>query len=188
MSGKPAARLGDATKKGGPIVQGSKTVLIGSQGGVACSECPGGTAVGSPVNPSLGAKFLDGAGELDVALPGPLSLVWQRQYSSYVNLEEGARCGLHGYGWASTFDLELSHEAGVVKLHDARGRTITFDEALSPGDSLYSASEDIWIMRGGFNSALQLSEAIAARDDETNQRSDSSHWSTTARFLQPIPI
>ncbi|EHZ7553378.1 hypothetical protein K6P75_002109 [Salmonella enterica] len=34
MSGKPAARQGDMTQVGGPIVQGAA--------GVACSVCPGG--------------------------------------------------------------------------------------------------------------------------------------------------
>ncbi|WP_284415244.1 DUF6531 domain-containing protein, partial [Acidovorax sp. SUPP2539] len=87
MSGKPAARQSDMTQKGGPIVQGSATVLIGSAGGVACSVCPGGMAVGSPVNPALGAKVLMGGDELDFSLPGPMPLVWQRQYSSYVNEE-----------------------------------------------------------------------------------------------------
>ena len=169
MSGKPAARLTDNTLKGGPIVQGSLTVLIGSQGGIACAPCPGGKAVGSPVNPVLGAKFLDGGSELDVALPGPLAFVWQRQYSSYVNLKEGARCGLHGYGWGSPFDLALEHGAGEVKLYDTRGRTIVFDEALPPGGTLYSASEDIWIVRGGGN-----------RDAE-------AHWSKQARFARLNP-
>ncbi|EHP0322118.1 hypothetical protein [Salmonella enterica] len=40
MSGKPAARMGDMTKYGGPIVQGSAGVLIGAPTGVACSVCP----------------------------------------------------------------------------------------------------------------------------------------------------
>ena len=77
MSGKPAARITDKVK-GGVIVTGSATVLIGSQGGIACSVCPGGMAVGSPVNPQLGAKVLVGESELDFALPGALPLVWQR--------------------------------------------------------------------------------------------------------------
>jgi RHS repeat-associated protein len=167
LGGKPAARMGDATLKGGPIIKGSLTVLIGSQGGVACAPCPGGKTVGSPVNPSLGAKVLDGGGELDITFPGALSFSWQRQYSSYVNLKEGARCGLHGYGWGSPLDLEIEHASGEVKLHDSRGRTITFDEPLAPGEALYSASEDIWIARGG--------RAVAAASNET-------HWSNTARF------
>ena len=56
MTGLPAARQTDKTLKGGPITQGSLTVNIGSAGGVACSTCPGGKAVGNPVNPVLGAK------------------------------------------------------------------------------------------------------------------------------------
>ena len=55
MTGKPAARQTDRVK-GGVIVTGSVTVLIGSQGGIACSVCPGGMAVGSPVNPQLGVN------------------------------------------------------------------------------------------------------------------------------------
>ena len=77
MNGKPAARLGDGVSKG-VIVQGSRTVLIGSQGGVACSACPAGVAVGHPVNPQLGAKVLSGPEDLDFALPGAMPLVWQR--------------------------------------------------------------------------------------------------------------
>ncbi|WP_409934614.1 hypothetical protein, partial [Escherichia coli] len=40
MSGKPAARQGDMTQYGGPIVQGSAGVRIGAPTGVACSVCP----------------------------------------------------------------------------------------------------------------------------------------------------
>nr|WP_258165689.1 DUF6531 domain-containing protein [Paracidovorax oryzae] len=149
MSGKPAARQGDLTKKGGPIVQGSATVLIGSAGGVACSECPGGMAVGNPVNPSLGAKVLTGADELDFALPGPLPLAWQRVYSSYVNAEHGAACGLLGYGWKLPLELRLRLEPDRAVLFDASGRAITFEEPLLPGQALYSSSEDLWLLRGG---------------------------------------
>ncbi|ECR8486187.1 hypothetical protein AA574_21420, partial [Salmonella enterica subsp. enterica serovar Enteritidis] len=73
MSGKPAARQGDMTQVGGPIVQGSAGVLIGAPTGVACSVCPTGEAspkYGNPVNPLLGAKVLPG--ETDIALPAPL--------------------------------------------------------------------------------------------------------------------
>ena len=66
MSGKPAARQGDMTQYGGPIVQGSAGVRIGAPTGVACSVCPGGMTSGNPVNPLLGAKVLPG--ETDLAL------------------------------------------------------------------------------------------------------------------------
>ena len=49
MSGKPAARQGDMTQYGGPIVQGSAGVRIGAPTGVACSVCPGGMTSGNPV-------------------------------------------------------------------------------------------------------------------------------------------
>ena len=93
MTGKPAARIDDNVAYG-KIVTGSLTVLIGSQGGVACSVCPGGKKVGSPVNPQLGAKVLSGASDLDFALPGAMPLVWQRQYSSYVNAQHGGYCAI----------------------------------------------------------------------------------------------
>ncbi|SQJ44385.1 core protein [Salmonella enterica] len=56
MIGKPAARQGDMTQVGGPIVQGSAGVLIGAPTGVACSVCPGGITYGSPVNPLSGPR------------------------------------------------------------------------------------------------------------------------------------
>ncbi|AVT21540.1 sugar-binding protein [Paracidovorax avenae] len=165
MSGKPAARQGDLTKKGGPIVQGSATVLIGSAGGVACSECPGGMAVGSPVNPSLGAKVLTGSDELDFALPGPLPLAWQRVYSSYVNAEHGAACGMLGYGWKLPLELRVVLQDERAVLFDASGRAITFDEALEPGQALYSSSEDLWLLRGGGLAAMPVAVAKVSNAD-----------------------
>ncbi|GKT14118.1 DUF6531 domain-containing protein [Acidovorax sp. SUPP2522] len=163
MSGKPAARQSDMTQKGGPIVQGSATVLIGSAGGVACSVCPGGMAVGSPVNPALGAKVLMGGDELDFSLPGPMPLVWQRQYSSYVNEEHGATCGLLGYGWKLPMEIAVRLEAGRTVLLDTGGRAITFGEPLAPGEALYSASEDLWLMRGGGAGSALPAGAPASR-------------------------
>ena len=84
MSGKPAARQGDMTRKGLDIVQGSAGVLIGAPTGVACSVCAGSPVEerkGNPVNPVLGAKVLPG--ETDLALPGPLPFILSRAYSSY---------------------------------------------------------------------------------------------------------
>ncbi|EEW3184729.1 DUF6531 domain-containing protein, partial [Escherichia coli] len=84
MSGKPAARQGDMTRKGLDIVQGSAGVLIGAPTGVACSVCPkkkDSPNYGNPVNPVLGAKVLPA--ETDIALPGPLPFILSRAYSSY---------------------------------------------------------------------------------------------------------
>ena len=169
MSGKPAARIDDKVAYA-RIVTGSRTVLIGSQGGVACSVCPGGVTKGNPVNPQLGAKVLSGAAELDFALPGAMPLVWQRQYSSYVNAEQGGYCSVFGYGWGAPFELRLSVLTSATMLHDSQGRTITFD-ALAAGESIYSPSEDIWLLRTGMHPG-SLAQELAA-------------MSGGARFTQP---
>ncbi|WP_029413739.1 phosphocholine-specific phospholipase C [Paracidovorax oryzae] len=184
MSGKPAARQGDLTKKGGPIVQGSATVLVGSAGGVACAVCPGGMAVGHPVNPALGAKVLTGADELDFALPGPLPLAWQRVYGSYVNAEHGAACGLLGYGWKLPLELRLRLESDRVVLFDASGRVITFDEALQPGQALYSSSEDLWLLRGG---DLAGSPAPSSTPAELLPWAQQPRWSHVPAVLRADP-
>ncbi|SDP92540.1 DUF6531 domain-containing protein [Paracidovorax cattleyae] len=186
MSGKPAARQGDLTKKGGPIVQGSATVLIGSAGGVACSECPGGMAVGNPVNPSLGAKVLTGADELDFALPGPLPLAWQRVYSSYVNAEHGTACGLLGYGWKLPLELRVVLQEERAVLFDATGRAITFDEALEPGQALYGSSENLWLMRGGGMVVADTSTAPAI-PTELLPWAQQPRWSHVSAVLRANP-
>ncbi|MDR1463235.1 MAG: DUF6531 domain-containing protein, partial [Azoarcus sp.] len=176
MSGKPAARMGDGVANG-IIVQGSATVLIGSAGGVACSVCPGGMAVGSPVNPALGAKVL--SGEVDFALPSAmLPLAWQRTYSSYVNAEHGGVCGVLGYGWYLPSEYRLVLEAGRTLLFDAQGRTITFDETLSPGGMLHSRSEGIWLLRGG--TVPETPKAATEGDAQTQ-------GNTTAPTPSPAP-
>lgn len=145
MSGKPAARQGDATAKGGPITQGSSTVLIGSNGGVACSSCPGGIAVGSPVNPMLGAKVL--SAETDVALPAPLGFTLSRSYSSY-QTDTPAPVDLLGPGWQMPSDVRLRITDDELILNDNGGRSIHF-EWLSPGEITFSRSEHLWLARGG---------------------------------------
>ena len=175
----------DLTAKGGPIVQGSATVLIGDAGGKACSVCPGGMAVGSPVNPSLGAKVLMGGEDLDFALNGPLPVVWQRQYSSYVNAEHGAVCGLLGYGWKLGFEISVQLQADSTLLFDAAGRVITFPESLQPGQALRSASEDLWIMRGGGLSLADTAAALAGTASSNKATGTTSN--TTANVNTPAP-
>ncbi|GKT21942.1 RHS repeat-associated core domain-containing protein [Acidovorax sp. SUPP3334] len=153
--GKPAARQSDLTKKGGPIVQGSRTVLIGTSGGVACSACPGGVTEGHPVNPLLGAKVLPG--EQDFALPGPLPFTLTRSYSSHQS-PQPAPVGLLGPGWWLPGEASLvhgddrspgdDHAPGALRLHDGRGRSIAF-EPLAPGEIAHSASEGLWLVRCG---------------------------------------
>ncbi|QAU60689.1 ISAs1 family transposase [Escherichia coli] len=148
MSGKPAARQGDMTRKGLDIVQGSAGVLIGAPTGVACSVCPkkkDSPNYGNPVNPVLGAKVLPG--ETDIALPGPLPFILSRAYSSY-RTRTPAPVGVFGPGWKAPFDIRLQvHERELI-LNDSGGRSIHF-EPLFPGEVSYSRSESFWLARGG---------------------------------------
>ncbi|WP_423060922.1 RHS repeat-associated core domain-containing protein [Citrobacter portucalensis] len=143
--GKPAARMGDMTKFGGPIAQGSMGVMIGAPTGVACSVCPGGVTYGSPVNPLLGAKVLPG--ETDFALPGPLPFVLTRAYSSY-RTRTPAPAGIFGPGWKAPFDIRLQIRDEELILNDNGGRSIHFEHLL-PGEVAFSRSERFWFARGG---------------------------------------
>ena len=125
MSGKPAARQGDMTQYGGPIVQGSAGVLIGAPTGVACSVCPGGITYSNPVNPLLGAKVLPG--ETDLALPGPLPFILSRTYSSY-RTKTPAPVGVFGPGWKAPSDIRLQlRDDGLMTRSTRAGwwRTVT---------------------------------------------------------------
>ncbi len=145
MSGKPAARTGDMTKYGGPVIQGSAGVLIGAPTGVACSVCPGSITSGSPVNPLTGAKVLPG--ETDLALPGPLPFILSRTYSSW-RTPTPAPAGLFGPGWKAPFDIRLQVCERELILSDSGGRSI-HSEPLFPGEISYSRSESFWLARGG---------------------------------------
>ncbi|WP_330985783.1 MULTISPECIES: DUF6531 domain-containing protein, partial [Enterobacterales] len=145
MSGKPAARQGDMTAIGGPIVQGSLGVMIGAPTGVACSVCPGGVVSGSPVNPLPGAKVLPD--EADLALPGPMPFVLSRTYSSY-QTRTPAPVGVFGPGWKAPSDIHLQLTPGELILNDNGGRSIHF-EPLLPGELAFSRSESFWLARGG---------------------------------------
>ncbi|ECC1695622.1 RHS repeat protein, partial [Salmonella enterica subsp. salamae] len=152
MSGKPAARQGDGTMKGGPIIQGAAGVMIGAPTGVACSVCPGGMTSGNPVNPLLGAKVQPG--ETDVALPGPLPFVLSRTYSSY-RTKTPAPMGVFGPGWKAPSDIRLQIRGEALILNDNGGRSIHFDP-LFPGETAFSRSESFWLARGG---VLKLHES-----------------------------
>lgn len=145
MSGKPAARQGDMTAIGGPIVQGSPGVMIGAPTGVACSVCPGGHTSGNPVNPLLGAKVQPG--ETDFALPGPLPFILSRTYSSY-QTKTPAPVGMFGPGWKASTDIHLQLRDSELILNDSGGRSIHFD-LLLPGEIAFSQSESFWLARGG---------------------------------------
>ncbi|MPM08576.1 Protein RhsD [bioreactor metagenome] len=175
MTGLPAARQTDATLHGGPIVQGSLTVLIGSSGGVACSVCPGGVSEGNPINPILGAKIQ--SAEVDLQLPGPLPLLVSRSYSSYQTATP-APVGLLGPGWWLLQEMSMYQTPEHLMLADGKGRTIVFD-ALAPGETAFSPSEGIWLVRGGQDQlsswsdpAQRLDTAWQALDVQLRRRTD----------------
>ncbi|EFE4988523.1 RHS repeat protein [Escherichia coli] len=160
MSGKPAARQGDMTRKGLDIVQGSAGVLIGAPTGVACSVCPkkkDSPNYGNPVNPVLGAKVLPG--ETDIALPGPLPFILSCAYSSY-RTRTPAPVGVFGPGWKAPFDIRLQIRDEGLILNDSGGRSIHF-EPLFPGEISYSRSESLWLARGGV-AAQHSSQPLSA--------------------------
>ena len=133
----------------GLVSRESLAVLASSRGGIACSPRPASVTVGSSVNPQLGAVVLLGKEDLDFALPGALPVIWQRQYSSRVNPEHGAVCGLLGHGWHLPTEISLELRTDRILVFDAAGRVITFYQSLQPGGQCYSTSEDIWLLRGG---------------------------------------
>jgi RHS repeat-associated protein len=187
MSGKPAARQTDMTKHGGPIVQGSLTVLIGSQGGIACSSCPGGKTAGSPVNPVLGAKVLPA--ETDLLLPGSLAFALTRSYSSY-QTDTPAPVGLLGPGWWLPLEASLIQSDKELILNDTGGRSIHF-EPLAPGEMSYSRSENLWIVRGGLerlddNPVLPISRlALAWQGIKAEYRTNAAFFFAANSLLGP---
>jgi hypothetical protein len=121
--------MGDMTKIGGPIVQGSAGVFIGAPTGVACSVCPGGVTSGNPVNPLLGAKVLPG--ETDIVLPGPLPFILSRSYSSY-QTKTPAPVGVFGPGWKASFDIRLNITDETLSSVTAAGAVFILSRC-SPG-------------------------------------------------------
>ncbi|OPH11470.1 hypothetical protein, partial [Azospirillum brasilense] len=71
--------------------------------------------------------------------------------------------------WKLPLELRLRLQSDRVVLFDASGRAITFEEALLPGQALYSSSEDLWLLRGGGMTDVH-SHAIASSKD-TNSSS-----------------
>ena len=178
MSGKPAARQGDMTAIGGPIVQGSLGVMIGAPTGVACSVCPGGHTSGNPVNPLLGAKVQPG--ETDFTLPGPLPFILSRTYSSY-QTKTPSPVGAFGPGWKTPGDIRLQLRARELILNDNGGRSIHFD-LLLPGEIAFSHSESFWLARGG---SLKLHESHPLHRlwqslSEQNRLSQNTYFATNS--------
>nr|WP_301011522.1 RHS repeat-associated core domain-containing protein [Halomonas sp.] len=123
-----------------------------------CSACE--PAVGSPVNPLLGAKLLPA--ETDFALPAPRPFVFSRGY-----LSSNGHVGVLGQGWSlpgETLAITLNDDACII--HDAQGRNITFGP-LPPGQARFSPTEQLWIRRGGVSASEESNAPRWQALDET---------------------
>nr|WP_019702750.1 hypothetical protein [Paracidovorax oryzae] len=87
-----------------------------------------------------------------------------------------------GYGWKLPLELRLRLESDRAVLFDASGRAITFDEALQPGQALYSSSEDLWLLRGG---GIAAANAVATAAASIPEASTSTLPSSTPAELLP---
>ena len=103
------------------------------------------TAIGNPVNVITGGKVL--REEPDIALPGPIPLVWSRFYSSH-DMRDG---GLLGRGWSVsvevslTLDREQNGELAALVYCDMQGRQMRFP-AVMPGESHLSTAEGYYLI------------------------------------------
>ncbi|EWH03169.1 hypothetical protein Q427_04775 [Halomonas sp. BC04] len=132
-----------------------------------CSACE--PAVGSPVNPVLGAKLLPA--ETDFALPAPRPFVFSRGY-----LSSNARIGVLGQGWSIPGDgLSLTLRDDACVIHDAQGRDITFGP-LAPGQVRYSPTEQLWLRRGG-------EPGEGGEGSERGNSGDSDRWQALPEAL-----
>ncbi|QIL82615.1 hypothetical protein G7047_23755 [Diaphorobacter sp. HDW4A] len=167
MTKNPQAHIDAAIAKGGKSKESKETkedatTVERHSPGQACSPRAVVPESGFGVFEATGALVLGGSVQTDFSLPGALPLVWQRRYSSYTDAAQGGVCGVLGHGWRTPLELRLEVKAQTCVLHDVDGRSIHFD-ALAAGESHYSASEDLWLLRSSGNPA-QVSEWYASTE------------------------
>lgn len=101
-------------------------------------ECP---AVGHPVNPVLGIKFLAGELECDFTLPSYFSLVWQRRYFSDI-----AEDGWFGVGWTLPFTQHLKRKGERLYFINEQGTEILLPK-LSAGQTKFDNYSQLYFSR-----------------------------------------
>jgi len=77
----------------------------------------------------------------DFRLPGPVPLVWERNWKSTSRYE-----GLFGYGWHSNYDLALAYEEDAVVVRMADGRPVIFPP-VKVGASFTNPFENMTLIR-----------------------------------------
>lgn len=103
--------------------------------------CKNKPAVGRPVNPVLGIKFLGGSDEVDFDLPAPLPLPWQRSYFS-----DQLGNGWLGQGWSLPLSVRLLRRSGGLLLIDEQGRETELPD-LDEGESELNRYEGLSLRR-----------------------------------------
>ncbi len=182
----PVARIGDMTLIGGPILSGSPGVLAGFPSGKPCSPAANLLSIGSPVNPAIGAKVL--VNEVDLSLPCELPFTLARSYSSYKTATPSA-VGILGPAWKSPLDVSLTVKNREIILHDQEGRSIYFEQLIE-GSSLFSPSENIWLLRGGKEELIGGNPALGNiwKQIPLEYRLDRNSYFVMNNVLGPISI
>ncbi|HYO72582.1 MAG TPA: DUF6531 domain-containing protein, partial [Archangium sp.] len=117
------------------------------------------TLTGHPVDVATGRALTTAT---DWELPGPLSLLFERGYSSH-------RCeqdSVLGYGWSHSLDLALWEEPGRVVFRAADGREIAFDtshlprQTVSPGQEVWQPVERLTLRRGEQHWEVESAEGL----------------------------
>ena len=103
----------------------------------------------NPVHAATGAKVLGGDDDLDFALPGLISIDWQRVYNS-----RDQRCdGLFGTGWSVPYEVSVQiegHAEGGERLiyTDEQARRIDLG-SIPLGGAVFSPGEGLCVRRHG---------------------------------------
>ena len=98
--------------------------------------------VGRPVIPMTGGKILDGSGDTDFFLPGPMGIEWARFYSSHDHRSDT----IHGKGWSLPYDMELHvvppspDTPGSLTFVSRQGRRVNLPW-VEPGNAFFNTAE-----------------------------------------------
>jgi RHS repeat-associated protein len=140
--------------RGGPgkFISNLPCMLFNGVGAYGISQVTGAltrAVSGSPhpVHAATGAKVLGGMEDLDFALPGLMSIEWQRFYNS----RDERRDGLFGAGWSVPFEVsvcvEPDHAGGERLIYtDEQARRIDMG-AIASGSAVFSAGEGLAVRR-----------------------------------------
>ncbi|WP_304678005.1 DUF6531 domain-containing protein, partial [Neisseria polysaccharea] len=124
-----------------------------------CISCKAAAAVGRPVNPIHGLKFLEG--ETDFAFEGILPLVWSR---SYYSDQDGT--GWLGEGWSVPGCQRIIRDAAGLAYIDDQGRLFPLPEVDEDDEEpVLFESEQIWFSKNpdGHYVIASLDGSIALR-------------------------